>query len=52
MDGDYDYKQAIKTRQKIITEIADKETMLIGSHFSDPVAGYVINSKDGYVFKT
>ncbi len=38
--------QALKTRKKILSSIADTNTLLLGSHFSNPVGGYV-TKKDG-----
>jgi len=35
-------EEAIRTRTEILNEIADTETLLIGSHFANPVAGRVV----------
>lgn len=51
MDADTLSEKALETRKKILNEIADTETLLIGSHFADPVAGYVKRSGDSYIFK-
>jgi len=42
--------KAKETRHKVLKEIADTDTLLIGSHFSNPVAGHVVTSKNGYMF--
>lgn len=41
-------EKATITRQKMLDDIADTDTLLIGSHFAFPVAGYVIRTEDGY----
>lgn len=51
IDADVLPDQALATRQKILAEIADTDTLLIGSHFANPVAGFVSRAKDGYIFK-
>lgn len=43
--------QTVATRKKLLDEIKDTETLLIGSHFANPVAGKVICSKKGFIFK-
>lgn len=43
--------QVIGSRQRILDEIADTDTLLIGSHFANPVIGRVVRSRDGFVFK-
>jgi len=35
-------KQAAATRQRLLGDIADTETLLIGSHFANPVSGRVV----------
>lgn len=42
-------EQTIETRKKLLKEIQDTDTLLIGSHFASPVAGY-IKSKDNNLF--
>lgn len=51
MDADTLPEVAFKTRKKMLNEIADSQTLLIGSHFANPVAGWVINVKDSFIFK-
>lgn len=50
-DGDTLPDKAMLSRQRILDEIADTDTLLIGSHFSNPVAGKVLRAKGGFVFK-
>lgn len=44
-------KVAEETRQKLLDELANTDTLLIGSHFANPVAGKVIREDKGYIFK-
>ncbi len=50
-DADTFPDKAIETRQRILDEVASTDTLLIGSHFANPVAGRVVRFKDGFVFK-
>lgn len=50
--ADTNPEQTIKTRKKFLNEIVNTETLLVGSHFTNPVAGKVIKSKNSFVFKT
>jgi hypothetical protein len=43
--------KALVTRQRILDQIADTDTLLIGSHFANPVAGRVVRSGDGFLFE-
>jgi glyoxylase-like metal-dependent hydrolase (beta-lactamase superfamily II) len=43
--------KAVATRQKILNQIADTDTLLIGSHFANPVAGRVVRLNGGFVFE-
>lgn len=43
--------RAIATRQRILDQIADTDTLLIGSHFANPVAGRVVRLNGGFVFE-
>lgn len=36
------------TRKEILSQLADGDTLLIGSHFSEPTAGYVQKDQGGY----
>lgn len=42
---------AVLTRQRVFAEIADTETLLLGSHFAGPVSGRVVRSRGGFVFE-
>ncbi len=44
-------KVADNTRQKLLERLADSDTLLLGSHFANPVVGRVIRGKDGFIFK-
>lgn len=50
MDADTLPDKAFETREKILNEIADTDTLLIGTHFADPVAGYVVRSDAHFAF--
>jgi len=43
--------QTIETRKKFLGEIKNSNTLLIGSHFADPVAGLVIKKGDNLIFR-
>ena len=43
--------QTIETRKKFLNEIKNTDTLLIGSHFSNPVAGKVVQVGNEYIFK-
>ncbi|HXS15347.1 MAG TPA: MBL fold metallo-hydrolase [Candidatus Saccharimonadales bacterium] len=43
---------ATETRKKVLEELADTETLLLGSHFANPVAGKVVRGEKGFIFKT
>src|SRR3989338_7540664 len=51
MDADVLPNEAIVTRKKMLTKIANTNTLLIGSHFSNPVAGKVIKAGKNYMFR-
>jgi glyoxylase-like metal-dependent hydrolase (beta-lactamase superfamily II) len=51
MNADTFPDKALETRVKMLNEIADTDILLIGTHFADPVAGYVIRLDQGFVFK-
>lgn len=50
-ESDYSGSRATATRQKILNQIANTNTLLIGSHFPNPVAGRIVRSEDGFIFK-
>ena len=41
----------VVTRQNILNQIADTGTLLLGSHFANPVSGRVVRVSDGFVFE-
>ena len=43
--------QALETRKQILNEVVDTETLFIGTHFANPVAGYVKRSGNSFTFK-
>jgi glyoxylase-like metal-dependent hydrolase (beta-lactamase superfamily II) len=43
--------KAMVTRQRFLEQIADTDTLLIGSHFANPVVGRVVRSDDGFIFE-
>ncbi len=49
MDADTFPDKALVTRQSILNRIAGTNTLLIGSHFANPVAGRVVQKGDGFV---
>ncbi len=48
---DYDGKQSIKTREKVFSEVADTDTLIIGTHWPAPSAGHVVRQSEGQVYK-
>ena len=44
-------RKTLETRQKMLAMLADSQTLFIGTHFSNPVAGYVVREEKGLVFK-
>lgn len=46
--ADYDSAQATQTRQDFLSLYADKETLIIGTHFATPTAGHVKRVGTGY----
>lgn len=43
--------QTVKTRRKFLKSIADTDTLLLGSHFANPVSGKVVRVEDVFVFE-
>lgn len=52
MGADAMPEKALETRQKMLNELADTATLFIGTHFANPVAGYIKRSGKSFVFKT
>jgi glyoxylase-like metal-dependent hydrolase (beta-lactamase superfamily II) len=51
MDVDVDAKLAAATRRGMIAELADSETLVIGTHFAGPTAGHVVRGASGVWFR-
>lgn len=49
-DSDTYPNEAVESRERIFKRMADSNTLMIGSHFADPVAGRIVRTPDGYVF--
>lgn len=43
--------QTIETRKKFLDEVKNTNTLIIGTHFSNPVAGKIIKEGNGLIFK-
>ncbi|WBB68460.1 MBL fold metallo-hydrolase [Micromonospora sp. WMMD812] len=46
--GDLDAAQAVRTRRELLSALADDRSLLIGTHFAGPTAGYVVRDGDSY----
>lgn len=44
-------KQTIETRNKFLDDVKNTDTLVIGSHFANPVAGKIIQKGKNYLFK-
>lgn len=47
---DTDTEQANKSRLKLLEKFADTDTLFLGTHFTDPLAGKVKRTGEGYKF--
>lgn len=47
--ADVDGAVAERTRKTILSSLADSDTLLLGSHFTDPTAGFVRSGRSGLV---
>lgn len=45
-------EKAIETRERLLDQMSQTHALLLGSHFANPVAGYVIRAENGFVFRT
>lgn len=45
--ADSDASQGLETRRKLLAELAESDTLVIGTHFATPTAGYVRNHETG-----
>jgi glyoxylase-like metal-dependent hydrolase (beta-lactamase superfamily II) len=51
MAADVDSKLAAATRRRMIAELADSDTLVIGTHFAGPTAGHVVRGEIGAWFE-
>ena len=51
MDADVDSKLAAATRRRMLAELADSDTLVIGTHFAGPTAGHVVRGESGAWFR-
>jgi hypothetical protein len=45
-----DTATAERTRSEILAQIADTETLVMGTYFTYPTAGHVRSAPSGYIF--
>lgn len=50
--ADYDRQLAVDTRRRMLTQLANDETLLIGTHFVSPTAGYVVREGETWRLDT
>ncbi|MEL6148744.1 MAG: MBL fold metallo-hydrolase [Chloroflexota bacterium] len=48
--SDFAPEQAVKTRRKLLTELADTDTVIFSPHFADPVAVRIVTAANGHGF--
>lgn len=48
---DMDKEQGVKTRKAMFERLGDKKILIIGSHFSEPTAGYIVRGKKNWRFE-
>ncbi len=48
---DMDHEQGVKTRKAFIERVADKNILVIGTHFSHPSSGYVVRGEKNWKLK-
>lgn len=49
---DSDPAQAVQTRHAMFEKLADGDTLVIGTHFHRPTAGWIVRTPDGYRLDT
>jgi cyanophycin synthetase len=49
---DMDKEQGGRTRQAFVDRFSDKNTLIIGSHFSDPTSGWIVRDGKAWKLKT
>ena len=45
--ADTDGEQGLETRERLLADLADSDTLVIGTHFATPTAGYIRPHADG-----
>jgi len=48
---DMNQAQGAQTRQAFVEKLSNQDVLVLGSHFADPTAGYVVSDDDGCRFK-
>jgi hypothetical protein len=48
---DMDKPLGAKTRRAFIGRYADREVMIIGTHFCDPTSGWIVRDGDAWKFR-
>jgi hypothetical protein len=49
---DHDPDEATRTRVKFVSTYSDRQTLIIGSHFAGPTAGWIVPSGENCCFVT
>ena len=49
---DMDKEQGARTRLEFVRRFADRPTLVIGSHFSDPTSGHIVSDGDAWKLRT
>jgi glyoxylase-like metal-dependent hydrolase (beta-lactamase superfamily II) len=49
---DMDKPQAAQTREEFVKRFANRQTLVIGSHFAEPTAGHIVSDGDAWRLKT
>jgi glyoxylase-like metal-dependent hydrolase (beta-lactamase superfamily II) len=50
--ADFDADAAITTRKDLLSTYADQPTLIIGTHFATPTAGYLRSTETGHYLDT
>jgi glyoxylase-like metal-dependent hydrolase (beta-lactamase superfamily II) len=48
---DMDPEQALRTRKELFERLADKDILVIGTHFCDPTSGYIVRDAKNWKLK-
>jgi glyoxylase-like metal-dependent hydrolase (beta-lactamase superfamily II) len=49
---DMDKDQGARTRQAFVDRFGGRNTLVIGSHFSDPTSGWIVRDGESWILKT